>query len=283
MAKTDYLELGNGERLQILYEDRAVLAIDKPAGWMLVPFSWQQTARNLQAAITSALATKPFWAKSRNLKYLRYVHRLDADTTGILLLAKTPGALNTFADAFESRRMHKVYLAVVRGVPQEKEWTCQAKIAPDPAQIGRMRIDERNGKVAETHFRFLQKQTRSGGEELSLIEAEPITGRTHQIRIHLLQNETPVWGDVLYGPEAKGPPKRPELGLRAIQLSYFNPFDGRPVEIRAPFRDFARRYGFTLSDPEVARLSRARLLPQQRRTEKAPSERMERTHRNEEE
>ena len=84
---------------------------------MLVPFSWQKTDRNLQAALTSSIAARDFWARSRSLKYLRFVHRLDADTSGILLLAKSPGAVNTFGGLFESRRMEKVYLAVVCGVP----------------------------------------------------------------------------------------------------------------------------------------------------------------------
>src|SRR5512136_455169 len=117
MPKPSHIELPTGERFPILYEDRSVLAIDKPPGWMLVPFSWQRTGRNLQAALTSSIAAKDFWARSRNLKYLRFVHRLDADTTGILLVAKSPGAVNTFGTLFESRRMEKVYLAVVHGKP----------------------------------------------------------------------------------------------------------------------------------------------------------------------
>src|SRR5437667_5190696 len=98
MAKPSFIELPTGETLPILYEDRSVMAIDKPRGWMLVPFSWQKTDRNLQAALTSSIAAKDFWARSRSLKFLRAVHRLDADTSGILLLAKSPGAVRTFGD-----------------------------------------------------------------------------------------------------------------------------------------------------------------------------------------
>ena len=117
MAKPNQIELPTGERIPILYEDRSVLAIDKPAGWMLVPFSWQKTSRNLQAALTSSIGAGDFWARSRGLKYLRFVHRLDADTSGVLLLAKSPGAVNSLGALFEGRRMEKVYLAVVRGAP----------------------------------------------------------------------------------------------------------------------------------------------------------------------
>ena len=87
-----------------------MLAVDKPRGWMLVPFTWQRTNRNLQAAITSSIAAGHFWARSRNLKFLRHVHRLDSDTTGILLFAKSPGALDTFSELFETRQMAKRYL-----------------------------------------------------------------------------------------------------------------------------------------------------------------------------
>src|SRR6476646_11264209 len=93
MAKPDCITLPTDEQIDILYEDRSVLAIDKPRDWMLVPFSWQKTNRNLQAALTSSIAAKDFWARSRGLRFLRFAHRLDADTTGVLLLAKSPGAL----------------------------------------------------------------------------------------------------------------------------------------------------------------------------------------------
>src|SRR5438876_93531 len=102
MAKPNFIELPTGEKIPILYEDRSVIAIDKPRGWMLVPFSWQKTGRNLQAALISSIATGDFWARSRGLRFLRFVHRLDAETTGILLLAKSQGAVETYGELFES-------------------------------------------------------------------------------------------------------------------------------------------------------------------------------------
>src|SRR6266566_5735836 len=104
MAKPDHIELPTGERIAILYEDRSVIAIDKPRNWMLVPFSWQKTKRNLQAALTSSIAAGEFWARSRGLKFLRFVHRLDAETTGILLFVKSRSGLQAYSDLFESRR-----------------------------------------------------------------------------------------------------------------------------------------------------------------------------------
>jgi RluA family pseudouridine synthase len=196
VAKPNCIELPDCEPIPILYEDRSVIAIDKPRGWMLLPVSWQNTSRNLQAAINSSITARDFWARSRGIKFLRYVHRLDADTSGILLFARSPGVVETFSDLFESRRMEKTYLAVVDGKPREVEWTCRLKLAPDPWRAGRMKVDSREGKEAETHFRVLQKK-----KKLALVEARPFIGRTHQIRVHLAEAGCPVVGDELYGRE----------------------------------------------------------------------------------
>jgi len=251
MAKTDHLELGNGEKIAILHEDRSVIALDKPRGWMLVPHSWQKTDRNLQAAVNSAIAARLFWARSRNLRYLRYVHRLDADTSGVLLFAKSPGALRALSDLFESRHMEKIYLAVAQGAPKQSEWICRLKLAPNPRQIGTMKVDLRHGKEAETQFRVLQHRTEPDDEHpssrrgLTLIEAKPITGRTHQIRVHLADCGHPVVGDKLYGPTpAAAKDRDPQLGLRAIALSYLDPFSKRRVRIQAPSEEFVHQFGF---------------------------------------
>ena len=246
MAKPNFIELADEEQIPILYEDRSVMAIDKPAGWMLVPFSWQKTNRNLQTAITSSIAAGDYWARSRNLKYLRNIHRLDADTTGILLLGKSQGAVNSLGDLFESRKMEKVYLAVVIGLPKQDEWICQLRLAPNPEEIGQVKVDPRGGKDAETHFRVLQRS-----QNTALIEASPITGRTHQIRVHLAETGHPVVGDPLYslqGSSTEGPRRTNrrgvKLGLRAVSLAYIDPFTQRRVQIKAPTEEFLREFRF---------------------------------------
>ncbi len=275
VPKTDYIELGNGDQIPILYEDRSVIAIDKPPGWMLVPVSWQNTKRNLQAALLSSIEEGRFWARSRNLRYLRYVHRLDAETTGVLLLARSPGALHTLGRMFESRQMEKVYLAVVEGVPKQERWTCQQKIGIDPREHGLMQVDEPNGKEAVTDFLRLETRPLGQNKRVTLVEAHPFTGRTHQIRLHLAASGHPILGEPVYTaggrapesalrrrpPARQGAPRpsaRPfapkpasakpglaaELALRAVSLQYASPFDGRAVRIEAPRDLFLRHYGF---------------------------------------
>lgn len=245
MGQPDFLELGDGTRLPVLYEDRAVLAVDKPAGWLLAPAHWRQTRRNLQAALESSLAGGASWARRRQLKYLRFVHRLDAETSGVLLLARSPGALAPLSRLFATRAVDKRYLAVVAGVPRQQTWTCEWPLRPPAGPRQPARVDRQGGQPAVTAFRLLATAGGAAPQPLALIEARPLTGRTHQIRVHLAAARLPVVGDTLYG----GPPATEGLGLRAVGLAYRDPFTGRPVRITAPAGEFLQRFGFA---PEEA-------------------------------
>ncbi len=234
MAKPTHIPLQGSDPIPILYEDRSVLAIDKPVGWMLVPFTWQRTSRNLQAALTSSIAAGHFWARSRGLTGLQHVHRLDAETSGVLLFCKSSGGLRTYADLFEARRMEKVYLAVTNRKPNQEAWVCRDPIAPVEGDYGRMEVDSA-GKEAETAFRVI-----GASPGRYLIEARPVTGRTHQIRLHLAAADCPIEGDELYGDTTGGP-----MGLRATGLAYTDPFTRKAVAIRAPVDRFLEGFGFS--------------------------------------
>jgi RluA family pseudouridine synthase len=236
VARPNTIQLADGTLIPILYEDRSVLAIDKPFGWMLVPYNWDKTGRNLQLAISSGVLGGAFWARSRNLRFLKYVHRLDAETTGILLFGKSAGAVRSIGELFESRRMQKRYLAVVRGVPKKDSWICKEKLGPDPKEHGRHCVDPR-GKEAETQFQVIERKN-----DLTLIEARPVTGRTHQIRLHLVHAGLPILGDPMYGTPEDRAQRKAHMALRAVELQYQDPFLRKRVFIKAPTEEFVERF-----------------------------------------
>jgi RluA family pseudouridine synthase len=233
MAKPVEIELPNRTLVPILYEDRSVLAIDKPTGWMLAPERWSRTSRNLQRALMLSIQAGDFWARSRNLKFVRFVHRLDAETSGVLLLGRSVGAVSALSRLFETRSVRKKYLAVVQGIPRDAKWSCRLKISAEPDEKGRMRVDDKGGREAATEFLVLDQS-----QGTALIEVMPVTGRTHQIRVHLASAGHPVVGDGLYG--GRGP----ELALRSVELAYTDPFQNRAVRVTAPAEEFLRRFHF---------------------------------------
>jgi RluA family pseudouridine synthase len=225
---------GVSVKLPVLYEDREVIAIDKPAGWMLAPADWKSTRRNLLAALQEGVDAGAWWARSRGLRFLRPVHRLDAETTGVLLLAKSPLSLEFFSKQFAQRRMRKTYWALTRGRPVTEEWTVRTALAEKPDRMGRIHPDPRHGRDAETAFRLRERVP-----GLSWIECHPLTGRTHQIRVHLAGEDCPILGDVLYGAEPSPSPKWP-LALRAMQLSWDD--RGRERVVRADGKPFLKAF-----------------------------------------
>jgi RluA family pseudouridine synthase len=222
---------GVSVRVPVLFEDREVMVVDKPAGWMLAPPDWNSTRRNLWAALEEGVAQGAWWARARGLRMLRPVHRLDAETTGVLLLAKQVSALSHYSKLFATGRMEKTYLAVVAERPSRESWTVRVALADRLDREGRIRVDERHGREAETAFRLVERR---GGR--SLIEARPRTGRTHQIRVHLAMEGYPILGDVLYG-GAPSPASAWPLALRAVRLS------GGGLEAWAEDGPFLRAFG----------------------------------------
>lgn len=172
-----------------------------------------------------------------DLDFLELVHRLDRDTSGCLLLAKTRPALLALNTALKQHKMEKRYLALVAGRWPARRDFVSARLDRYDAGNGerRVRVDPA-GKVART--RFAVQETLAG---VTLVEAEPVTGRTHQIRVHAAHAGHPLLGDDKYGTAAArrlaSELKLPRLFLHAASLTFPEPSSGRPVRVRAPLGD----------------------------------------------
>lgn len=228
--------------IPILFENRSIIAIDKPAGWLLAPSHWKNTSRNLQRTLELSILARDFWARSRNLKYIRFLHRLDAETSGVLLLVKNPGAIPAYNKLFAKGLIEKYYAAVVHGVPQWKTFPCRLSISQSPDNPTKMRINKKHGKFAETIFTVVATRA-----DKTLLIAQPLTGRTHQIRVHLTALGLPILGDKLYGEKDTSSQKQNHtIALRACRVRFKDPFENKLLDIQAPMQDFLSKYGFEL-------------------------------------
>lgn len=179
------------EVLPILYEDDDVVVINKPAGVLTHP----------KGSITEEFSVAEFM-KSRSTfppedARPGIVHRLDRDTSGVMIAAKTPEALSFLAKQFADRKAKKTYIAIAQGAPKLEEAMIDAPIARHPKAPSTFRVSP-EGKSAQTHYKVLAIR-----DNLSLLELKPVTGRTHQLRVHLEYIGTPILGDRVYGKEAE--------------------------------------------------------------------------------
>ena len=211
-------------KIVILYEDDALIAIDKPAGLLTVATEAERTDTAF-ARLKTHLAT-------RDLGRPFVVHRLDRDTSGLMLFARTAEARDQFQEAWET--VTKTYLAVVEGQPRQAEGTIENFLAEgDDYRVRVCREGDANAKKAVSRYRVLKTK-----ERFSLIEVELVTGRKHQIRVHLKGLACPIIGDPLYG-KAANPANR--LGLHAARLSFTHPLTGERVQLESPLPYALRR------------------------------------------
>ena len=221
-------------RLEILYEDEDLVAFLKPSGLLTAPDHWDKMRENLMDIVHSRWS--PEWFNA---------HRLDCDTSGVILCAKNWESLKTVSKAFAEHTVQKEYVALVRWAPKEDTGTISLKIRDDPANPGRVLTHKREGRPAETHYEVI---TRWRG--YARIHAHPATGRLHQVRVHLAAIGCPIIADRFYGNERglflsdikpgykhKDEEERPLMGrlaLHAAILSLDHPRTGVRLSIRAP-------------------------------------------------
>lgn len=213
--------------LEILYEDEAVIAVNKPAGMVV-----HAGAGHFHGTLVNALLHH-FGRLSTVGGELRpgIVHRLDRFTSGVILVARTDAAHQKLAAQFASREVEKVYLALVHGEVKSETGVIERPIARDPRRRTRMTARLAAGRAAETHFRVLRRW-----RGFTYLEVRITTGRTHQIRVHLASAGHPVVGDRLYGAPARilGLPPLDRVFLHAHRVSFHSPASGRRVSVEAP-------------------------------------------------
>lgn len=218
----------------VLWADEFILAINKPAGLLTLPDGYQPEALHVRSLL------EPSWGR------LWIVHRLDRDTSGALVLARTAAAHRFLNEQFQGHRVKKIYHALVVGDPPWEEQAIEVPLRANADRRHRTRVDPYAGKSALTRVKVLE---RFGS--LSLIEAVPITGRTHQVRVHLAAVGFPVGGDSLYGQESDLKQRGflqaetaqislARIALHAFSLGIQHPQDGGRFLIQAPYPpDFA--------------------------------------------
>jgi len=224
-----YVEPNVNADIRILYEDAAIVVVNKPAP--LPMHACGRFERNtLQAILDSVYAPQR----------LRAAHRLDAATSGVVLHARSQAVARKVQPQFEQRRVEKIYVAKVAGYPAEDDFNCTDPIAA-ATQPGGLRNTDHNGLPAETRFRVLSRNP----DGTALVEAQPMTGRTNQIRIHLWSLGLPICGDSYYLPDRKlGSNVVPNiesepLCLHARSLTFEHPETGATVTFEAPLPEWA--------------------------------------------
>jgi tRNA pseudouridine32 synthase/23S rRNA pseudouridine746 synthase len=232
---------GPRESPRILFADAAVVVVDKPSGMPSVPARTPGDPPAVAAVLAAA------WGA------VEAVHRLDRDTSGLLVLARTPAARSALGRAFESRQVAKRYLAVVAGRLPAAAGTLHLPLADDHARPPAKRVDPILGRRATTRWRVVTDL--DDGPHHTLVELEPVTGRSHQLRVHLAWLGCPIRGDRLYG--RRDEPADIPLALRAAAIEFPHPVDGRRVRLESlphgpPWDAFAASMARAITHRSVA-------------------------------
>lgn len=243
--------------LDVLYEDQQVVVINKPAGIVVHPSIGHPSRTVINALLARYPNIKPY---SRG--WPRLVHRLDRDTSGVLVVARSLTAVDFLQKQFSERTTEKEYLALVLGHPERAHGTIEGPIGRHETHWRKWAVVP-NGRPATTHYELLQSFANS-----SLLLVRPITGRTHQIRVHLQAIALPIAGDWLYGPRRHHIRQLSRQFLHAARLTITTP-DGQrrtfyaplPEELQAVLRDLREQSHFPSSSSEVEPIHKIPFFP----------------------
>jgi 23S rRNA pseudouridine1911/1915/1917 synthase len=218
--------------LDIVFEDADLIVIDKPVGLIVHPGAGNPDGTLLNGLLAHAPAL-------RQVPRAGIVHRLDKDTSGLLVVAKNLSAQANLAAQLAARSVKRTYLALVHGEPPARG-TIDEPIGRDPRVRTRMAVSS-GGREARTHYKVIERFGKDGRPGFSLLECSLETGRTHQIRVHLQHIRSPLVGDAVYVRGARKSPAFPRQALHAAALELAHPRSGKPKRWSAPLpEDMAR-------------------------------------------
>jgi RluA family pseudouridine synthase len=200
--------------MKILHEDNHLIVLDKPAGLSVLPDGWEKDSPYLVKVLEEGYGK------------VLIVHRLDKITSGVMVFARDAQTHRALNIEFENHDAQKTYHAIVEGNPKWEEKVAKHPLRANVGHKHRTMVDDRNGKPSETRFRVIKRY-----QEAALVEAKPMTGRTHQIRVHAYALGHPLVEDVLYGARNRYGIPRPML--HAQTLSFIHPATNERVKFSA--------------------------------------------------
>ncbi|SFD90156.1 RluA family pseudouridine synthase [Roseivivax sediminis] len=200
--------------IRVLHEDHEILVVDKPAGLLSVPGNGPELADCLIARLTKAFPQ------------VLLVHRLDRDTSGVMIFALSPHAQRHLGLQFEKRQVKKFYVARVAGALEPAKGSVDLPLAVDWPNRPLQKVDHAEGRPALTDWRVQRR-----GEGETRVKLSPKTGRSHQLRVHMLALGHPILGDPLYAPETAA--DHPRMMLHAEELRLRHPDGGAGLNFRA--------------------------------------------------
>lgn len=234
---------------KIIYEDKNFIAVDKPAGMLVHPINNKGEESTLVNFITEKY---PEIKNIGDQPEVRpgIVHRLDRDTSGVILIARNQKYFEYLKNLFQTRQIKKTYLALVSGKLEQKQGIIEKPISLKTGSVKRTVWEGKDAKSAVTEYK-VKKYFNFNGQDYSLIEAFPKTGRTHQIRIHFSSIGHPIIGDQLYGSKKSNPPAGGPFNLNRqflhAQSLEFTTEDGQRIKIEADLPDELKKIIDSLS------------------------------------